>query len=109
MDKLLIRLRPDLPPTVLLDTLWHELEHALEYLWSLSGLSDEETRVSVGATARMLLLLENPRLLQWLTSSCQRILGDHGHINFRSGNTWRGPEDVTREQLLLGIDGLARI
>jgi hypothetical protein len=102
--KLEIRLRPKLPPTVLLDTLIHEIKHAKEYLLNENQLpNEEELRVSIQATNEAQFVLENPKFLLWQLSLCQQITGAHEIINSHSGNTWK--HTPRGEQLSLGIDG----
>lgn len=102
-QKLEIRLRPKLPPTVLLDTLLHEIKHAKEYLLNENQLpNEEELRVSIQATNEAQFVLDNPKFLIWQLSLCQQIIGSRDHISSHSGNTWK--HTPRGEQLSPGTD-----
>ena len=108
-NKLQIRLRKNLPRSVLLETLWHEIKHANEYLLSLNQLpQEEELRVSLEATFETLFFLSNPDYLEWLTSLCQQITGGQDPISYHFGNICQKTTGGTHGQFLRGIAGRER-
>jgi hypothetical protein len=64
---LLIRLKREQPSTAFaLDTVLHEVGHAIAGAFALGDKSDEERTVSVFATGWTMVLQENPALLTWI-------------------------------------------
>jgi hypothetical protein len=66
-DALVIRLKREQPSTAFaLDTVLHEVGHAIAGAFALGDKSDEERAVSVFATGWTMVLQENPPLADWI-------------------------------------------
>lgn len=65
-DDLLISLDADQPPSVMRETLLHEIVHALAHQWSLGDTSDEEAWASALGVGLLQVFRYNPDLVAWL-------------------------------------------
>lgn len=50
----------------IVNVLWHELNHAIDYAYELEDSSSEEDFASKGATGWMALRIDNPSLDRWI-------------------------------------------
>jgi len=63
----IIYIAKGLQPKYEAEVLWHEIKHAIAYLYSIDEKDDEERTVSVQAMAEIKLWCENPKLLKYFT------------------------------------------
>jgi hypothetical protein len=69
VDINVIRLVRKMPAGIDLDTLWHEIKHAIYTLSRIRPGDDEERIVTVMATWEIKMLQDNPKLLAWMTAA----------------------------------------
>jgi hypothetical protein len=67
VDTNVIKLVRKMPRGIDIDTLWHEIQHAIFTLSRIRGGDDEERIVTVMATWQIKVLKDNPKLLAWIT------------------------------------------
>jgi hypothetical protein len=65
-----IRIRPDVPSRwVIVDTVLHEINHAIFWAYLLRDNDDEERTVATIATGWTQVFRDNPALLAWIGSA----------------------------------------
>ena len=68
-DHLCIELEEDQPNSLLRETVLHELVHAIASQFGLSDRADEEAWANAMGVGMLQLLVQNPKLCEWLVAS----------------------------------------
>ena len=69
----LIAIAPDLSPSLLLDTLIHEVTHAIWFVYNIQKEDDEERTVHTGSSGLAQVYVDNPKLLRYYLSIVNKI------------------------------------
>lgn len=72
-DKTIIFLDNKMGSDQLLNTLIHEVSHAVHQAYGIADGSDEETIATQSANGWMQVYLDNPKLLQWITRAVKEV------------------------------------
>ena len=75
-DTLKIYIRADEALSITVDTVLHELDHAINYAANLTDNSLEEEYVTRGTTVRLDTYLRNPRLWVWMNRAMRELKRD---------------------------------